>query len=215
MKNDSIFIFSITSWSIARKKRFMKNWCPHVRFITVRPFYFEELERKSREMLINSTLSSFRRIVPFRRQTRVILDNGRMAQNDERKYVNENKSRNEPLSLREVLYIGLDNEHAFSNQVLHCHPAFIVYHNTIHWRVFIVNVSYYSACIIIPLCKSAVRSWFCLSFHPFFLPAFLSFPSFCFPLFRSSKWKHLDLVTFLGEQGRFRDNRRNSRRKGA
>lgn len=169
------------------QERFMKNWYFHVRFITVEFCCSEKSERKSREMLINSTPSSFRRIIPSRRRTRVILDDGRTAQNDERKYVNENKSRNEPLSLREVLYIGPDNELAFLNQVLHCHPAFITYHNTIHWRVFIVNVSYYSACIIIPLCKSAVRSWFCLPFHPFFLPAFLPFPSFCFPLFRSSK----------------------------
>lgn len=65
----------------------MKNWWFHIRFITTELFLSEESERKYREMLINSTPSSFRRIVPSRRQPRVILHNGRKAQNDERKCV--------------------------------------------------------------------------------------------------------------------------------
>jgi len=68
-----------------------------------------------------------------------------------------------------------------------------VYHNTIHRRWILADVSHYSGGIIIPLCESA-RDRDPTSTYAFFLPALLFIPSSYLPRFSlSNKWKHLDL----------------------
>lgn len=142
------------------------------------------LERKLKETLIKPP--PHRPVASFPRNGSQGWPSAEGRQDDGRKCVKGSRSQNGPVSPREVRRIGPDNEHAFSNQVPHCHPVFIVYHNTIHRRAFIASVSHYSRRIM-PLCESAARSCLRLSFLPAYI--FLPCPSlFCHPrLFRSSK----------------------------
>lgn len=75
-------------------------------------------------------------------------------------------------------------------------PYSSVYHNTIHRRWILTNVSHYSGRIIILLCESAARDRDPAFVYPFFLSALLFVLSFYLPrLSRSNKWKHLDLAS--------------------